>query len=541
MAIAVLVQATASSRGGAAKVSAGEPTTIYFPVFFKIMQYNLNVTEMGNGNVSLNPAGGIYNAGTTVTLTAVPASHWNFVGWSGDASGQTNPLAVMMDADKTVTAIFTINRYDLNIATVGPGSIDLNPGGGQYDAGTLVTLTATPGDPDYEFSGWSGDLGGSTNPVALTMDANKSITANFTLKPPLPPPVAMSGDPPLDFAAIRADFQAQGYELAFNKIGFHVGPGGNPTGIGEWWSTLDAAGVPVFYKSVDQGGHLFELQELIKNSGSTVPHTLVYRTSTNGSYDYDVPDYTKSPKDAAEEHWAAHMDKWPPELDPSLVWIETINEVNKDHAEWLGEFAVETANLALADGFRWAAFGWSSGEPEPEHWESPAMLEYLELAAAHPDRLAVALHEYSYNKDNIGNAYPYLIGRFQKLFMAVDKHNIPRPTVLITEWGWEYQDVPGSSAALDDIAWASWLYSAYPEVKGAALWYLGAGFGDIANQAQKLIVPVTDYSLENYFQIVPGHGRVEPSLFEPPSPSPPRIGRLTFLEIENLREGRRPR
>jgi hypothetical protein len=543
--VAVMALVAAGVRDGAPQVSAGEPTTIYLPVFFKIKQYQLNVTQTGNGNISLNPPGGTYHAGTEVTLTAVPENQWEFSGWGGDASGTTNPITVKMDADKAVTANFTIKQYDLITATDGPGNIDLNPGGGSYNAGTVVVLTATAGDPDYEFSGWSGDLGGSTNPVALTMNADKSVTATFTLKEPLPPPVPLSGEPPLDFAAIRADFQSQGFDLAFNKIGFHVGPGGNPTGIGDWWRALDGAGVPVFYKSVDDAGHLWEFQEHIKSSGSTVPHTLVYRMSTlgqNDGNDYDVPNYNKSPEDAADDHWAMHMAKWPPQLDPSIVWIETINEVDKNKSEWLARFALRTADLALADGFRWAAFGWSSGEPEPEHWESPAMLEFLEFAAAHPDRLAVALHEYSFTTADIGNAYPYLIGRFQKLFMAVDRHYIPRPTVLITEWGWEYQDVPGPSAALDDIEWAAWLYAAYPEVKGAALWYLGPGFGNIASQAQKLIVPLTDYSLANYFKIVPGKGRVEPSLFEPPDPvGPPHAGRFTFLEIESLREGRRLR
>jgi uncharacterized repeat protein (TIGR02543 family) len=543
--VAALALVAADARDGAPQASAGEPTTIYMPVFFMFKHYDLNVAEIGNGNVSLNPAGGTYHAGTTVTLTAVPESYWEFSGWSGDASGATNPITVKMDADKAVTAIFTIKQYDLIAATVGPGSIDLNPGGGSYDAGTVVTLMATAGDPDYEFTGWSGDLGGSTTPVAVTMDADKSVTATFTLKEPLPPPVPLSGQPPLDFAAIQADFQSQGFDLAFNKIGFHVGPGGNPTGIGDWWRNLDSAGVPVFYKSVDDDGHLWELQEHIKSSGSTVPHTLVYRMSSagqNDGNDYDVPDYNKSPVQAARDHWKLHTDNWPSRLDPSLVWIETTNEVDKNKSEWLGEFAVETANLALRDGFRWAAFGWSSGEPEPEHWESPAMLEFLEMAAAHPDRLAIALHEYSYDKDDIGFIYPYLIGRFQKLFMTVDKHYIPRPTVLITEWGWEYQNVPGPSAALDDIAWAAWLYAAYPEIKGAALWYLGPGFGNIASQAQKLISPVTDYSLSDYFKIVPGHGRIEPSYFEPPEPmGPPPTGQLTFLETESLREGRRLR
>ncbi|HEX6386565.1 MAG TPA: hypothetical protein VF177_17985, partial [Anaerolineae bacterium] len=115
----------------------------------------------------------------------------------------------------------------------------------------------------------------------------------------------------------------------------------------------------------------------------------------------------------------------------------------------------------------------------------------------------------------IGNGYPYLVGRFQKLFQVCDQHHIPRPTVLITEWGWEAEHVPDVAQAIEDIHWASWLYAAYPQVKGAAIWYLGGGFGDIANQAQRLIVPVGEYSRANYFSMTPGQGLIDPSLFNP--------------------------
>jgi hypothetical protein len=52
-----------------------------------------------------------------------------------------------------------------------------------------------------------------------------------------------------------------------------------------------------------------------------------------------------------------------------------------------------------------------------------------------------------------------------------------------------------------DLPWADRLYSEHPQVKGAAIWYLGPGFGGIANQAQPLIAPLTEYSLQNYFVI----------------------------------------
>jgi hypothetical protein len=211
------------------------------------------------------------------------------------------------------------------------------------------------------------------------------------------------------------------------------------------------------------------------------------------------------------------MDAFPPELDPDLVWLETINEVDKERSEWLAQFALETARLALAGGFRWAAFGWSSGEPEPIDWQSPAMLEFLRLASNNPDRLAIAIHEYSFDADDIGHEYPFKVGRFQRLFEVADQQGFARPTVLITEWGWQYQEVPSVGDALRDISWASDLYASYPQVKGAALWYLGGGFAGIAERAQRLIKPVTDFSLGKYYAVPmpPDQAPIEPERYRP--------------------------
>ena len=332
------------------------------------------------------------------------------------------------------------------------------------------------------------------------------------LPPPLPPPLIYSATAPLDFAAVITDLQSKGLELAYNKIGFHTGIDGNIEGLNQWMTELDAAGVPIFLKSADNAEPLYNAQQLMKASG--VDHTLIFRRTGNG---YDVPDYKLTPQQAAANHWALHMAAWPPELDPSLVWIETINEVDKGEADWLGQFALETAKLALADGFRWAAFGWSSGEPEPSHWGTPGMVQFLKLAAEHPDQLAVAVHEYSYLAEEIGRWYPYLLGRFQALFHSCDIRGITRPTVLITEWGWEYDHVPAAEAAMADIAWASWLYAAYPQVKGAAIWYLGGNFGGIADEAQLLISPLREYSLSHYFGYTPGLGAIDAALFQPAS------------------------
>jgi hypothetical protein len=247
-----------------------------------------------------------------------------------------------------------------------------------------------------------------------------------------------------------------------------------------------------------------EAAQLMAASG--VPHTLVYRKSVDGdkSWNPDVPDYNKTPYDAAVEHWERHRQAFPPELEPykHLIWIETINEVDKNRSEWLAAFSYYTAQLAMADGFNWAAFGWSSGEPEPEQWQGPEMRRFLELAANNPERIAIALHEYSYVRDSLDRGFPFLVGRFQQLFAATDALGLARPSVLVTEFGWVYDDIAPLDQAMDvDIPWAAELYAGFPQVKGAAIWYLGPGFGGIANSAQQLIAPLTEYSLQNYFVV----------------------------------------
>ncbi len=122
-------------------------------------------------------------SGTDVTLNATPASAcWYFTEWGGDLSGSENPTTVDMPhwGTTTITATFTKYQYTLSTAVVGNGSITLDPSGGTYDCGTVVTVSASTEDPCWYFTGWSGDLSGSDNPTTILMDGNKTITANFT-------------------------------------------------------------------------------------------------------------------------------------------------------------------------------------------------------------------------------------------------------------------------------------------------------------------------------------------------------------------------
>ena len=299
-----------------------------------------------------------------------------------------------------------------------------------------------------------------------------------------------------------------------NKIGFHLGPGGNPTGIGHYMRRLDSAGIPFTIKSVDHYGPCFEAAQLARQSA--LPHSIIFRLSTigqNHSYDFDVPPYKdiqfiNDPAGAAAKHWQKTKAALPPEFDRS-VWIEPINEVDKNLCNWLGHFGVHIANLAQADGYKVALFAWSSGEPEREGWQEPGMLEYLHLCAERPEQAAIALHEYSYEARDLFAEFPNRLGRFQLLFDVCDQNGIARPTTFITEWGWTLNEIPTKELALPEIKKAGDLYAPYPEIKGAAIWYLGSGWSGLANKVQKLIEPVTTFSLNTQFA-VPSDNEVAP-------------------------------
>jgi uncharacterized repeat protein (TIGR02543 family) len=83
-------------------------------------------------------------------------------------------------SDATVT--FLCQEYILTISTTTGGTTNPAPGTYIYDPGAQASVQAIPSS-GYQFSGWSGDTSGTTNPVTINMDSDKSVTADFTAKP----------------------------------------------------------------------------------------------------------------------------------------------------------------------------------------------------------------------------------------------------------------------------------------------------------------------------------------------------------------------
>ena len=107
-------------------------------------QYVLTVTIIGTGTVAKSPDKAKYTSNIDVTLTATAGAGWVFSGWSGDASGSTNPLTVTMTAAKSITATFAFEGVLFAGAqTITLGDADALDGTGTrtYDAWLRVPAT----------------------------------------------------------------------------------------------------------------------------------------------------------------------------------------------------------------------------------------------------------------------------------------------------------------------------------------------------------------------------------------------------------------
>ena len=149
-------------------------------------EYSLTVNVDGQGQVTRDPSGEVYDYGERVTLTAVPESNWVFDRWSGDLSGSENPATVTMTRHRLVRALFVPEEHSLAVSIL-PGSqagrVDHRPGNPYYH-GTDARLEPIP-EPGWSFSAWGGaDVGQLRNngdgTWSLTMDDDKAVTATFT-------------------------------------------------------------------------------------------------------------------------------------------------------------------------------------------------------------------------------------------------------------------------------------------------------------------------------------------------------------------------
>jgi hypothetical protein len=148
----------------------------------------LSTTIVGSGSIVVSPVSPWHPYGSQVRLTAVPATGNYLLFWANAAAGRTNnPLTfTVTNANPTVTAVFaSLDDMEMDALTVVPdgrGQVTLSPPGNRFPLNSNVVVQATP-DFGQEFLGWTGDASGSGNPLVVTVNSNKVITASFTKRP----------------------------------------------------------------------------------------------------------------------------------------------------------------------------------------------------------------------------------------------------------------------------------------------------------------------------------------------------------------------
>ncbi len=133
-------------------------------------QYKLTVLISGSGKV--DPSGGWFDEGASVVLTPSTAS----TGWWFDSFSIPSPI--IMNVSKEITAYFASESVTLSTVVNPPGAGSISPNGGLHNYSDQVTLTASP-IPGWYFSSWRGDVSDIHNPLTITMNTSKTVTANF--------------------------------------------------------------------------------------------------------------------------------------------------------------------------------------------------------------------------------------------------------------------------------------------------------------------------------------------------------------------------
>ena len=146
--------------------------TAFVAIFEEIPIYTITVIS-ANDSMGTVLGGGAYEADLQVTITATAEENYHFVSWNdGDTN---NPRIITLTGDTTFIAYFALNNYTATVISAND-SMGTVSGGGTYEAGSQVTITATAAE-GYRFVSWND--GDTNNPRIVTLTGDTTFIANF--------------------------------------------------------------------------------------------------------------------------------------------------------------------------------------------------------------------------------------------------------------------------------------------------------------------------------------------------------------------------
>lgn len=160
----------------------------------QVEQYTLSaaVSTVGAGTVKVSPAGTVFDAETSITVTATKNFGYKFVNWT-DANNQVvstdEAYTFSISTNTALKANFEkMNTYALNYKVEGGAKdymISASPvptvveGKNMYEEGTEVTLTASSNDI-LTFTNWNDGETGAERKIKMNVD--QSYTAAYSAK-----------------------------------------------------------------------------------------------------------------------------------------------------------------------------------------------------------------------------------------------------------------------------------------------------------------------------------------------------------------------
>jgi hypothetical protein len=226
----------------------------------------------------VNPASGEFKEGDEVQLQATANENWVFDGWERDQTGAQNPVMVVMDSDKSVSARFVKRQYALTVNIQGDGSVTesiVQTKMTDYDHGTIVQLLANS-ETGNEFARWEGAVESMENPVEVTVDGPKEVTAvfeisKFTVDTRAEGPGDVSVDPDKELYEYNETVQFEanpdpGNEFLgwFNESGtFQV------LEMDFEYQIMEDLDIAAFFSSVEDA-FIFETTEIVEENGNVI-------------------------------------------------------------------------------------------------------------------------------------------------------------------------------------------------------------------------------------------------------------------------------
>jgi len=151
-------------------------------------EYTITTHKVGTGSITIIPSQPTYHYNAAVTIQVTPDSGWTFTHWIGDLSGHVNPTSICITENIDLTAYFSNTAvYTLTTNVIGNGVVNKNPDWAIYEPSATVTLTPVGNNSGWTFNNWTGNISSGhehDNPLTITMDANKIITAHFKSSEP---------------------------------------------------------------------------------------------------------------------------------------------------------------------------------------------------------------------------------------------------------------------------------------------------------------------------------------------------------------------